>query len=106
MKFYIKRKKHNIDAVAEYIPETGEFIVLENSKVSDAISQSVKFRGVKAVREKREANVDDDNLVVKNVVFKSPSTAGNFVTGFSTNGLDAWKDENGRSFKEIVGAKK
>ena len=37
--------------------------------------------------------------------FRSPSTAANFVTGNSTNGLLAWKDENGRTLKEILNDK-
>ena len=45
MRLYIKRKKGNIDAVAEYDFMAKRFVVLSGSKVSDEISYSEKFRG-------------------------------------------------------------
>ena len=44
----------------------------------------------------------DGTRVIKDVPFKSASTAANFVTGASTNGLTAWKDENGKTLKAIL----
>ena len=41
-------------------------------------------------------------VLQKDMVFKSASTAANFVTGSSTNGLTAWKDKDGRTIKEII----
>ncbi|MBR3108977.1 MAG: DUF4357 domain-containing protein [Clostridia bacterium] len=43
-----------------------------------------------------------DCVLQKDVSFKSSSTAGNFVTGRSTNGPAVWKDENGTTIKEII----
>ena len=34
--------------------------------------------------------------------FKSPSTAANFVTGRSTNGLIAWKNIDKKTIKELI----
>lgn len=40
--------------------------------------------------------------VIKDAVFKSSSTAANFVTGTSTNGLMAWKNEDGIKLKQLI----
>lgn len=41
-------------------------------------------------------------LLIKDVTFKSASTAANFVTGTSTNGLKVWKDKKGTTLKELI----
>ena len=103
MKFYIKRAKTNIDAISEYDTGTKTITVLQGSKVSDSISQSKKFRGARSIEKSRQGIVNADHILVKDIVFKSPSTAANFVTSISTNGRDAWKDETGRTFKQVIG---
>lgn len=101
MKLYIKRKKSNIDAVCEYNPITKQFVVLENSRVSDTVARSEKFRGTKSI-EKSRLNTVKDGVVICDVTFKSASTAANYVCGTSTNGLTAWKDESGKSLKSLL----
>ena len=103
MKFYLKNRKGLFDAVAEYNDETKSFTVLKGSKVSEYISNTPKFRGAKTIVKLRDEYVQNDVEVKKDVVFKSPSSAANFVTGASTNGCKAWKDETGRTFKEVFG---
>lgn len=105
MMLYLVRKKVEIEAKAEYSLETNETVVLKESMVSKEVSHSNKFRGAKTVAKLRESNVDDNHVVTKDITFRSPSTAANFVTGNSTNGLLAWKDENGRTLKEILNDK-
>ena len=103
MKFYLKRKASNIDAVADYSFETKKITVLKGSKLSDIISHSARFRGANTIEKVRVGNINADNILINDVVFNSPSTAANFVTGTSTNGCIAWKNENGLSFREVVG---
>jgi len=102
MKLYLIRKKNSISATGEYNPTTKQFTVLKGSRVSDFISSGKKFRGAVSI-EKNRTNTVKDSLVVEDITFKSASTAANFVTGTSTNGLITWKDENGRTLKEITG---
>lgn len=102
MRVYLKSTKRMIDAVGEYNENTKELIVLKNSKVSSHVSEAEKFRGANTVIKQRNQYVKD-TVVVGNVVFKSASTAANFVTGSSTNGLVAWKDENGKKLKDALG---
>ena len=100
MKLYIIRKRSDINAICEYCPEEGTFTVLKGSKVSSTIAKSAKFRGSRSI-EKSRAETVADQIVTKDVVFKSASTSANFVTGASTNGMEAWKDEKGVSLKEL-----
>jgi len=102
MTLYLKRNKNNISATGEYNPSTKQFVVLKGSRVSDKIAFTEKFRGAKTI-EKNRTDIVRDNIVIKNITFKSSSTAANFVTGSSTNGLIAWKDKEGRTLKEIIG---
>lgn len=102
MRFYLKSRNGEYDAIAYYDENNKNFIVLKGSKVSKRISQSPKFRGSKSIEKGRKEHVVGQN-VKNDVIFKSPSTAANFVTGSSTNGRKAWKDTDGRSFKEVYG---
>lgn len=103
MKFYLRNRKKAFDAVAEYDASKKTFIVLKGSRVSDTISNSPSFRGKKTIFKFRDEYVQNGVDVFRDVVFKSPSTAANFVTGTSTNGCIAWKDEAGHTFKEVFG---
>ena len=101
MTVYLKRSKNNISAVGEYDPVTKGLTVLKGSTVSADIAYTGMFRGAKTI-EKHRAAVVRNCVVTENITFKSSSTAANFVTGSSTNGLVAWKDKDGRTLKEII----
>lgn len=99
VKIYLRSKKNDIDATAVFDTETKEVTVKKGSQVSRYIGQSEKFRGAASVEKQRAESVEGIK-VIKDVVFKSPSTAANFVTGTSTNGWVAWKSEKGESIKQ------
>ena len=101
MRLYLERKKSNVKAVAEYDEKTGTFTVLKGSIVSDSISYAKKFRGTKSIEANRAGTVSNGE-VIKDVFFKSSSTAANYVTGSSTNGLIAWKDDKGVPLKALL----
>ena len=105
MKVFIKRAKTNVDATGEYNIENGHLTVMEGSKLSERISYSDKFRGARTIERNREGVVFN-GVLKQNIEFKSASTAANFVTGSSTNGLTAWKTENGTKLKDILSAEK
>lgn len=100
MKLYLVRNKTDVHAVAEYDKETGTITVLKGSKLSEKIAYTEKFRGAKSIEKARDGLVQD-GILTKDVAFKSASTAANFVTGASTNGLIAWKDSDGKTLKTI-----
>lgn len=101
MKLYLIRPSKGIDAVAEYDDSTGEFTVLKGSKVCPIISNAPTFRGRKSIIKQRQLYVED-NVVKQDVVFRSSSTAGNFVTGSSTDGPRSWKNKAGYTFKKVL----
>ncbi len=103
MKVYLKRQKNSVDAIAEFDPINKGITVLKGSKLSPIIAHTEKFRGAKSI-EKSRTGIVKDNTLLKDINFKSASTAANFVTGSSTNGLIAWKDSNGKTIKEILAA--
>lgn len=99
MRLSIYSKVKGIEAYADYDKAAGTFTVLKGSKVSDGVATTGKFRGAKSVIRAREEFVTD-RLVSKDAVFNSASTAANFVTGRSTNGLVAWKTEDGKKLRD------
>jgi hypothetical protein len=56
-------------------------------------------RGIKEVRHK--AKVDDCGVLQEDVLFKSPSCAAAFVIGGHANGLTEWKNDSGKTLKEL-----
>lgn len=101
MKLYIKSKLKNIDAVGEYNLETGVFVVLKGSRLSETVVSTGTFRGTRAILKAREGCVKN-SILLEDKTFSSSSTAANFVRGASSNGLICWKDENGRTLKTIL----
>lgn len=101
MKVYINSIKNDIQAVGEYNKKTKEIIVLKGSKLSKKIAYSEKFRGSKSIEKQRDGKVKN-NILLEDMKFKSPSTAANFVTGRSTNGLIAWKNIDKKTIKELI----
>ncbi len=100
MNLFLKTRK-GVDAKGVYNPEKHEFIVLKGSKVSGYISESPRFGGKNTVKKYRDTYTKN-GVVVKNIIFKSSSTAANFVTGSSTNGMLAWKNENNEPLKSLI----
>lgn len=101
MKVYLIRERSGIKATGEFDPATRAVTVLKGSVLSDSIAHTEKFRGTKSIEKSREG-VLKGSVLQKDVAFKSASTAANFVTGSSTNGLTAWKNKNGKTIKEII----
>lgn len=101
MRLFIKSKKLDVDACAEYDVGSKQFTVKKGSRVSSRISDSKTFRGAKTI-ENHRSKVVIDRLVVEDITFKSPSTAANFVLGTSSNGLVTWKDESNIALKDLL----
>lgn len=100
LRLYLKTKT-GVDATGEYDPASKELIVREGSQVSPDVHTTGKFRSANSVLKYREQYCDGVT-VIKDVVFKSASTAANFVTGRSTNGLIAWKNSDGQTLKTLL----
>ncbi len=98
MKVYLKRKRGSIDAKGVYDVGSRELTVLKGSRVATEVRE---FRGASKV-VKLWSEYTKNGIVTKDVSFTSSSTAANFVTGVNTNGLLAWKTEDGLTLKESL----
>lgn len=96
----LKSNKKDFFAKAIFDTDTKETVVLKGSKVSADISNAKTFTGRKAIIKRRNEYVKD-RIMVDDVIFKSPSTAGNFVTGHSTDGYRSWKNEESKTLHEL-----
>ncbi len=101
MKVYLSYQRGKIHAEGDFSLATKELVVKKGSSVSIPISTAPSFRGKASITKQRNGTVEN-GIVICDVRFKSPSTAGNFVTGKSTNGLTAWKTKDGTTIGELI----
>ena len=101
MKIYLKSRKGKFNAIAEFNPKSNTFMLLKGTKVNDEVKDSPTFRGSKTIEARRKGKLKNF-VLLEDTEFKSLSTMANFVTGCSTNGLRAWKTENGESLKDYL----
>lgn len=73
------------------------FVVLQGSRIAIEDDDTIP---VVLKQQRRKVSVID-GVLQEDVLFSSPSYAAMFVIGKSANGLISWKDETGRSLKEI-----
>lgn len=98
MELIMINKKRNVNAIIEL--NNNMYILKKGSKVSEKISET--FRSYKKVIKRRLNNVDNKYILLNDLEFKSPSTAGEFVLGTSCNGMIKWKNKEGKTLKEIL----
>ncbi|MGX9257373.1 anti-phage-associated DUF3780 domain-containing protein [Pantoea ananatis] len=87
-----------------------EFLVKKGSTANVALAKSLR----PAIRDLRHKLLEDGVLVKQGNVysfaheyqFKSPSTAACVISGNPRSGMDAWRDMQGRSLKELGYGKK
>ena len=96
---YTMTQKVGSEVVTGYAKETNEgFLLLKGSKVShktaQTISESLKLR-------RKTVKKDNDNCIMEDILFNSPSTAAMFLIGQTANGLILWKNKEGVNLKEI-----
>lgn len=82
---------------ADGIRTTEGFVVLHGSHIATVDDDTIPI----VLKEQRRKVSVIDGVLQEDVLFSSPSYAAMFVIGKSANGLTSWKDESGRSLKEI-----
>lgn len=97
---YLKRKsrKSGITLEAMCKQTTEGFVVLKGSLIETIDSDSIP-PGIKDSR--KNAQIDENGILLDDVLFRSPSYAAAFVVGGHANGLTEWKTEDGKTLKEI-----
>lgn len=98
---YLTSKDASYDAKGSYNEES--FVVKKGSKIRLEFAEHIRG-GRKAKSYRMDPNiVDSEGIVLKDCEFGSPSTAAQFVTGRSTNGLVAWRVDKKTSLKAHLG---
>lgn len=82
---------------AEGIRTSEGFVVLHGSFIATVDDDTIPV----VIKEKRRKASVIDGILQEDILLSSPSYAAMFVIGKSANGLTSWKDETGRSLKEI-----
>ena len=78
------------------------FTVLKGSKIKKEIGATIP-KIIERIQRLRETNNDriSESVLVEDVLLSSPSSAADFVAGSNCNGLEYWKNENGKTLKQI-----
>lgn len=76
------------------------FVVMTGSTISLTTTKSCPENILK-FREKFAEKIDDQGKLTEDLLFPSPSAAAGFVGGSSLSGNIMWKDESGKSLKDI-----
>ena len=100
---YLKRKTKKSNKVIEATCErtTEGFVVLEGSQVEIKDSPYLPA-SLKEMRQNLIAyRVIQDGVLKEKQLFSSPSYAAAFLLGMQTNGRTDWKDQDGRTLKEL-----
>ena len=102
MTLFLKSRNGSFCATATY--EDGVMTIEPGSKVNLSFAQHI--RGGRTSMKYRDDRtfVYREGNVLQPCVFRSPSTAAQFVTGTSRNGYLVWKDRNKTTLKELLKA--
>lgn len=101
MKVFYKSKQGKFDAKGEATED--KFILFKGSRVSEELGETAG-KLVTNLR-KKDGVLDSKNVVKKDLELSSSSIAAQFVCGHSTNGLRAWKTENGKQLGDSLKGK-
>lgn len=90
IKVYLRSKNYNAIGVFK----EGKLIVKKGSIINKSFKTNYAYsKKVKKYRDSVEY-VDDRFVVLQDIEFSSPSTASQFVLGYSSNGWKTWRLEN------------
>ncbi|HHU83998.1 MAG TPA: GIY-YIG nuclease family protein [Clostridiales bacterium] len=77
------------------------FVILKGSTINPTMTRTCPERAKKD-RKKYADKIDNNNVLISDLLFSSPSAAAGFVGGASLSGNVLWKDTNGKSLKELI----
>lgn len=100
---FIKAPNKGVEAKGIYDPSTGKVTVLADSIIEPNFAPSYKYK------ERRKKHMEEAGCVIKNnmpvttknMQFDSPSAAACFVLGRPANGLNEWKDKDGKCLNDL-----
>lgn len=100
VEIFLSSRDNSYDAKGTY--EDGVVIVKKGGHIQLDFANHIRGgKKAKTYREDKEY-VSAEGIILKDCEFTSASTAAQFVTGRSTNGLVAWKVEKKKSLKDYI----
>ncbi len=102
MKVLVTLKRRDGKAEAKGIYEDGKLTVKKGSLLHVNSTSKLNLESIAQKLRVDKSIVGKDGVLKKDVTFNSASTAANFVTGTSTNGMITWKTQEGKKLSEIV----
>lgn len=100
MKVYFKSKKRECIANGEYDEKNNKLTIYAGAKLSKFKDE--KFRMAKEAEIRYDKKLVKDYILQKDIIFKSPSVAAQFIACSSLNGLKVWKNEDGIPLGKII----
>ncbi len=76
------------------------FIVLAGSRIALKLQKSCS-ETVRRARKKHANKIDENGVLLEDIVFASPSGASSFIGGSCSNGSLMWRNEAGKTLKEL-----
>lgn len=90
----LRPRSNNCSETAEYYGDS--IVVKAGGEISEDFAKHIRG-GRSALQYRNNPEYVQGRRIIKDCVFKSPSTATQFVTGRSTNGYEAWKVDSNKS---------
>lgn len=76
------------------------FVVFKGSVINKSIAPSCSDRA-KKLREEYKDKIDENMTLKETLLFSSPSSASDFVSGYSTSGKTSWKTKDGKTLRDL-----
>lgn len=83
---------------------TEGFVVMQGALINESMGKSAT-PAMKRMREKLGSKINDDLKTTEDLLFSSSSAAADFVLGYMVSGPQFWKNQDGRTLKEIEAEK-
>lgn len=98
MKIFYKNKKGENIATAEY---SGDSVLIhKGSKLNYSKSLVKLSKSIASSRNNKD--LVKDGVLIKDVSFRSLSSAGQFIAGYSVSGYLAWRNEEGKKLIDVI----
>lgn len=104
IELYLKGKQNKnkeCNAIGQYDLNTNHLIVKKGSSIAPKFNENCKFTK-SVINSRNNKELVKNNIVLKDIEFKSPSTAAQFVVGSIVNGKNRWLTSQGITLNEFL----
>ena len=98
MDIYYSNRKKTFNAIG-IVEDGSDWVVCKGSRINPITSDNIGDE-VKLLREKKGTIID--GILQEDMHFKSATKAAQFVSGYSQNGMKAWKTNEGDFISKYI----